>query len=49
MGVKFPEKKHYVRMSPPQAGGRRITVGFGLGLWVRFKMLGSDCNNRFPN
>ena len=19
------------------------------GLWVRFKMLGSDCNNRFPN
>ena len=29
-------------------GFQLLPVFGGFGLWIRFKFLGSDCNNRFP-
>ena len=46
--ISSPEGVIFFPINAPGMGRFQLNLG-GFGLWVRVKILGSDCNNRFPN
>ena len=41
--------RNFVPINAPGMGRFQLLNLGGFGLWVRVKVLGSDCNTRFPN
>ena len=49
LGVQCTVRVNFFPINAPGMGRFQLLNLGGFGLWVRVEVLGSDCNNRFPN